>query len=168
MTDNHLIVEHVNFGTDDLKDKYDIYNSLLEKMFIEMDFSDKPILGKIFDLQSNTYFKDKSLYKDSIVDEIKAKTLAYFLKNENVYIGGCICQHSKFYTDTCMISNLVIFSEFRSQGYGKYFLPYILNDLKIKYKFKHFGLNCLTNNHAAMKLYRSFGFSPVSTFMMKL
>lgn len=80
MDDNELIIEHINFGTDDLKDKYDTYNSLLEKMFIELDFSDKAILGKIFDLHVDTYFKDKSLYKNSIIDEIKAKTLAYFFK----------------------------------------------------------------------------------------
>lgn len=90
MDDNELIIEHINFGTDDLKDKYDTYNSLLEKMFIELDFSDKAILGKIFDLYVDTYFKDKSLYKNSIIDEIKAKTLAYFLKNNDVYIGGCV------------------------------------------------------------------------------
>lgn len=72
MDDNELIIEHINFGTDDLKDKYDTYNSLLEKMFIELDFSDKAILGKIFDLYVDTYFKDKSLYKNSIIDEIKS------------------------------------------------------------------------------------------------
>ena len=168
MINEDLIIEHINFGTDDLKDKYDTYNSLLEKMFIELDFSDKAILGKIFDLHVDTYFKDKSLYKNSIIDEIKAKTLAYFLKNNDVYIGGCVCQPSKFYINTCMIYNLVIFSEFRSQGYGKYLLKYILNDLKVKYKFKYFGINCLINNNAAMKLYRSIGFSPISTYLMKI
>ena len=45
---------------------------------------------------------------------------------------------------------------------------YILNDLKVKYKFKYFGINCLINNNAAMKLYRSIGFSPISTYLMKI
>ena len=43
-----------------------------------MDISDKPIMGKTFDLISETYFKNKNLYKDSILDEIKSKSIVYF------------------------------------------------------------------------------------------
>lgn len=168
MINEDLIIEHVNFGTDDLKDKYDLYNNLLEKIYIEMDISDKPIMGKTFDLISETYFKNKNLYKDSILDEIKSKSIVYFLKNKDEYLGGIICRNSNYYTDTYLLSIIMTFPQFRSHGYGKYLLKYVLDDLKIRYKVKHFCLACILNNHAAMNLYRSFGFSPMSTFMLKI
>lgn len=169
MIDNHLIVEHVNFGTDDLEEKYDTYKEILEKVHIEMDFTDRAIVNKVFNLYPDHYFKNKDVYKDVIIDKIKQKAIGYFLKNENEYIGVCLALNSNnFYIDTYLINIFLIFSKFRSQGYGKYLLKYSLNDLKTRYKIKHFGINCYNNNNAAMKLYRSFGFSPVSTFMMKL
>lgn len=74
-----------------------------------MDISDKPIMGKTFDLISETYFKNKNLYKDSILDEIKSKSIVYFLKNKDEYLGGIICRNSNYYTDTYLLSIIMIF-----------------------------------------------------------
>ena len=168
MFNNDLIVEHVYFGVDDIKDKYHLYDCLLEKLYIEMDISDKFVFGKTFDLLTDTYFKNSNLNKNSVDYEIKTKSLTYFLKNKNDYLGGIICRPTEEFIDTCIISIVLIFSQFRSHGYGKYLLNYVLNDLKTKYNFKHFGLRCMNCNDVAVKLYQSFGFSPMATFMLKM
>ena len=118
---------------------------------------DYPKCGAIWDM-------DACPYTQTFISQIKAGVReVYILTVDGAYIAECdlVYDNPEYGTvpgKRLYLSRLIVKKECRGKGYGKAITQHILTLAKEKgYREIVLGVNC--DNTAAMKLYKSFGFT---------
>ena len=89
-----------------------------------------------------------------------AKVLVCFVGDE---IVGYLRSIESDYSDSAMISEIVIHEKYQSLGYGRLLLNTAIENLKLNYK--SVGIYVFTHNRQAVSLYESVGLKIVSQIM---
>ena len=93
--------------------------------------------------------------------------LLYILRKNGEIIGFCTVKTKyPMLKDSILIHYLSISKEYRGSGFGRYFLNYVMNDLKKTYPNKNVIINVFDRNEPAKKLYSSLGFRVGSLVML--
>lgn len=137
----------------------------LEKFIDKLDESQAEI-DIITKIQLKNY---NPTIDEQINNYIKTKSKLFFLSTENNdIIGFSIAEPAvkilpKFYN----ITQLYIEPQYRNRHLGRFLVSKTLNILKTKYKINLVGIEAITKNDIATKLYSSLGFKPVTTYYRK-
>jgi ribosomal protein S18 acetylase RimI-like enzyme len=111
------------------------------------------IQNEVFKNDSRIPLTKDDIYYDEVQSYYFEKGSILLKKNDN-YIGyGQIIFSEKIPT----IVNVGLLKDFRNMGYGRILMLYLLKILD-EHGFKEVRLRVSTDNYAALKLYKSFGF----------
>lgn len=111
------------------------------------------IQNEVFKNDSRIPLTKDDIYYDEVQSYYFEKGSILLKKNDN-YIGyGQIIFSEKIPT----IVNVGLLKDFRNKGYGRILMLYLLKILD-EHGFKEVRLRVSTDNYAALKLYKSFGF----------
>ncbi|WP_231015693.1 GNAT family N-acetyltransferase [Clostridium guangxiense] len=162
---NYSILKKLNF--EEIEGNFELEINL-EKYFNLRYFQNVKIepLVKSKEEGIRCYIQNEVFHKDgripiSIDDIYYDETQNYYiddgslfikLNNEAIGYGQLI-----FKDDRPFVVNFGLLSEHRGKGYGKYFLQYILNYIKL-IGYKKAYINVDINNYVAINLYKSIGF----------
>lgn len=145
-------LEHI---TDEQKNKLEEFSRELDKSQAEIDFITKLQLKQYnptIDQQINDYKKDGSK--------------VFFLYDDHKIIGYGVAEPVKIVSGFYNITQLYIEPQYRHRHLGKFLVNEMIKILKIN-GINLVGIEAITKNTIATKLYKSLGFKPVTTYYRK-
>lgn len=144
-------------------DKHEPLVDQLTELRNALDDQEEEVLKKRgirFRSGGNADYDDSKKYWSK---KVKNGTTVYMLLDKNKKtVGGFITSTAECdYADTIQIGNLYISERLRGQGMGRMLMNNVKNAAKHS-GFKYIFLGCMADNKAALNLYESMNFTPIS------